>query len=229
MIDIQGFENRVGVYFEDKSLLVQALAHSTFLNENPSFKIKYNLKENNNERLEFLGDSVLEIVTAHYIYSHHPGREGTLTKIRETLVNNENLLEISKRVSIEDYLLIGKGVNDKHSILEDSLEALIAAIFLDQGYDAAENFIKKYVLCDMERLIENLDIFNPKGKLQEEAVKRGYDNPKYQEIGESGPDDNKMFDYAVYLGDIKIAEGRGKSKKEAEKNAAQKALEIKGW
>lgn len=227
MIDISVLEKRIGIDFGDKNLLITALVRKSYANENKNF--------DHNERLEFLGDAVLSLIMAEFFYNNSPGHEGELTVERGSLVNKEKLPIIATEMNLEEHLLIGKGekmdVKAREKYLGDSLEALIGAIFLEKGYEIAKQFVTDNFSSHMDLvLIENLNN-NPKGKFQEEALKRGPENPSYKVLDEWGPDKNndKHFRIGLFLKDEKVAEGEGTNTKEAEKKVAEKGLDLLSW
>jgi ribonuclease-3 len=189
-----------------------------------------------NERLEFLGDAVLEIVVTEYLYKNYPNPEGEMTNWRAALVNGEMLAKISKRLGVEEHLLMSRGeAKDKgrarQYLLANALEAIVGAIYLDQedGYGKCQEFIMKNVVSELPEIIEKKLYMDPKSRFQEEAQDKNGITPIYRVVSESGPDHDKKFVVGVYLDDEKIAEGEGQSKQEAQREAAEKALEEKGW
>lgn len=220
--NFDNLESAINYTFINKDFLVLSLTHASYANEN---NIK---KTNTNQRLEFLGDAVLELVSSDFLYNKYLDfNEGVLTKTRAKLVCEESLADVARKIELYNYLLIGKGENRdnlKHnnSTMCDTLEALIGAIYKDSGIENAREFIIRFVFTD-----ENLDkSYNDfKSILQEKANK---DNVmlKYEVISETGPDHNKEFIVAAYYGKTKIGEGIGKSKKEAEQNAAKNGLNL---
>ncbi|MFA5080415.1 MAG: ribonuclease III [Candidatus Paceibacterota bacterium] len=224
------FEERLGIKFKNKDLLTQAFCHRSFLNENPKFGLGHN------ERLEFLGDAVLELVTTQYLYNNYPEKpEGDLTGWRASLVNSNILFELAKELEFEDVLLLSqgeikeKGKNKKY-ILADSFEALIGALYLDQGYDACKQFIEKYlILPKLPEILEKRLYKDPKSLFQERAQEIVMATPTYQVLKETGPDHMKQFLVGVFIGEEMITDGEGTSKHEAELNAAERALKIKDW
>jgi ribonuclease-3 len=219
---LEELENRINYSFKNKELLLLSLTHPSYANENNIDKV------HTNQRLEFLGDAVLELISSDFLYKLYVDYpEGTLTKTRAKLVCEENLSNVARELSLYQYLYIGKGENNsslKHSnsTMCDTLEAVIGAIYLDGGIENAKLFINSFILTEENLLKTNNDY---KSSLQEKA---NYNNCalKYEVIKESGPDHNKTFEIAVYYNDKKLAVGIGKSKKEAEQDAAKKALNI---
>lgn len=209
--------------FKDKSLFDLALTHRSWLNEN-------NRQGESNERLEFLGDAVLELAVSVKIYKELPKKEeGFLTAIRANLVNTKNLAEVATALNLGSSLKLSKGEEqgggrENPSLLADTTEALIGAIFLDQGYSAAEEFIQKNLLKDLAKKLEE-PLKDPKSRLQELVQAKGYLAPKYKVVKESGPDHAKIFEVAVEVDGKKVGTGKGNSKGIAQQEAAAVALE----
>ena len=222
-------EETIGVKFKDKDLLIQATVHRSYINEHPEFKLDHN------ERLEFLGDAVLELVVTEYLYKHYPNPEGELTNWRASLVNGSNLAKIGAKINIEDYLMMSKGeTKDANSkarqyILANAMEAIIGAIYLDQGIKPAEKFIAKYILSGLSEIIAKRLYIDAKSSFQEKAQEVTGVTPTYRVLESSGPDHAKIFKIGVYLNKELIATGTGTSKQEAQTEAAKKALEAKNW
>lgn len=214
-------EKSIGISFNNKELLVQALSHSSYTNEKRLSPL------NNNERLEFLGDAVLEVISSKLLYFKFKNKaEGELSKMRASLVCEPALAVSARKIQLEKYILLGKGEEktggrNRDSIISDCLEALIGAIYLDLGIEKAEEFIKKFVLND----IGNIQVFSDyKTKLQEVLQARGT-NAVYTLVKESGPSHQKTFEIEVSDGENVLGYGKGHSKKNAEQNAAKEALE----
>ncbi len=230
MKDFSQLEKIIGVKFKNKGLLKQAVVHRSYLNEHPDFELGHN------ERLEFLGDAVLElIVTEKLFYQFSETPEGILTSWRASLVNAEMLADISGELEIEDYLYLSRGESkDKNTkarryILANAVEALIGAIYLDQGIPASEKFINKWVYSKLENILKNELYLDPKSRFQEKAQEINGITPHYKVLGESGPDHAKIFEIGLYLGEELIAKGKGSSKQEAQVEAARKGIKKKGW
>lgn len=227
--DLSEFENLIGIKFNDKSLLKQAFTHRSFLNENKGSKSSHN------ERLEFLGDAVLELVITRYLYDEYQTKnEGDLTSIRSALVNAQTCAEVAKKLEVNDFLLLSKGEakdtgRARQYILANALEAIIGAIYLDQGYEIAKNFIEKYIAPLTKKIVEEELWVDAKSKFQERAQDEAGITPTYKTVKEVGPDHDKKFTVGVFLHQEKIAEGEGDSKQEAEQSAARKALKDRGW
>lgn len=231
MPDFQKFADKMKVEFKDINLLKQACTHRSFLNENKGAGLEHN------ERLEFLGDAVLELVITSYLYRKYPGKhEGELTSYRSALVNTHSLARVATELGVNEYLLMSKGESKdtgraRSIIMADSIEAIIGAIYMDNGYDAAANFISQNLLevIDIDEIVEKKLWLDAKSRFQERAQEETGQTPSYKTMKETGPDHNKMFTLGVFIGDEQIATGAGLSKQEAEQKAAEKALEIKGW
>ncbi|MFA6095664.1 MAG: ribonuclease III [Candidatus Paceibacterota bacterium] len=228
-IPFSDFEKKAGVAFKDKSLLKQAFTHRSYINENKNTKLEHN------ERLEFLGDAVLELVVTDFLYREYTDKpEGELTTYRSALVNAVTLSEVASNFNMNDYLLLSRGEakdmgRARQFILADTFEAVIGAIYMDQGYEAAKGFIDRSVLTFAEKLIARGNLVDAKSAFQEKAQEHEGVTPSYKLVRDSGPDHDKSFVVGVYLGKEKVGEGEGKSKQEAEQNAAQRAIEAKGW
>lgn len=221
-------ENNLGIIFKNKNLLIEALTHRSYLNENP----KWNL--DHNERLEFLGDAVLELVVTEYLFKKYKEPEGILTSWRAALVNSKILSEISKKFDLNSYVLLSRGERKdegraRQYILANALEAIIGAIYLDQGYPRAKEFIKKNIISQLPIVIKNKLYKDPKSLLQEEAQERLGITPTYQVLEEWGPDHEKKFKVGVFLGKELVGVGIGLSKQEAQQRAAEDSLHKKGW
>lgn len=223
-ITLTQLEKKIGYKFMNDKLLFQALTHSSYANE-----MKMN-KEDNNERLEFLGDAVLELITSEYVYNKHQTlSEGDLTKIRASIVCEQTLSDCAKDMHIGDYLLLGKGEDSsggryRESILSDTLEAIIGAIYLDGGFTNAKEFINKNILSN----IEERDLFFDSKTILQEIVQNEDNKQKirYKLISEEGPDHNKSFTMALFVGNEQVGCGVGRTKKAAEQKAAQEAIKI---
>ena len=220
----------IGVTFKNDSLLKQALVHRSYLNEHPDVKIGHN------ERLEFLGDAVLEIVVTEYLYLNFTKTpEGDLTNWRASLVNAKMLYEIAAELGVEDCLYLSKGESrDKNKksrqfILANSIEAIIGAIYLDQGIEMAKKFILKNVVSKLDNILKNQTYLDPKSRFQEKAQEEKGITPHYQILDEVGPDHAKIFTVGLYLGEEMIATGKGSSKQEAQVEAAANSLKKMNW
>ena len=222
-------EEKIGVNFKDKNLLQQAFTHRSYLNENPSLGLEQN------ERLEFLGDAVLEMAITEYLYKKYPQKtEGEMTALRAALVNAVTLSEAAGELNIGDLMLLSKGETKslgkaRQYILANALEALIGAIYLNGGYEETFDFLEKNLFGKIEEVIEKKLWIDAKSLFQEKAQELESVTPAYKVLAESGPDHEKVFTMGVFLGDELIADGYGASKQEAEQDAARKALKAKNW
>lgn len=226
---IDEFKQLNNILFTNTALLEQAFIHRSYINENPRTGLVHN------ERLEFLGDAVLELVVTEYLYTTFPHHsEGDLTAYRSALVNAITLGEVATALSFNDMMRLSKGeAKDVHrarsSILADAYEAFIGALYLDQGYETCKEFITRTLLGKTEEIIRKGLYKDAKSFVQEKAQEKYSTTPSYQVLREEGPDHDKLFFVAIYFGDEQIAEGKGKSKQEAETAAARAALIEKGW
>jgi len=226
--NIEELEKKIKIQFKNKELLQTAVTHRSYLNENRSYKL------DQNERLEFLGDAVLELVVTDYLYGNFPNPEGELTNWRASLVNKDMLARVSRSIGVEEFLLMSRGEakdtgRAREYLLANAIEAIIGAIYLDQGYESAKNFILENIVVNLKEVLENKSYLDPKSHFQEVAQDKEGVTPNYRVLSESGPDHNKKFVVGVYLGDEKVAEGEGCSKQDAQRNAAKAGLEEKGW
>lgn len=225
MKTLQTLESNIRIKFTNKKLLKNAFVHRSYLNEHPDFALP------SNEKLEFLGDSVLSLCTSVYLYSKYPKlQEGDYTAIKAAIVRTESLAESAKALDLGAYLLLSKGENEsggrnKITLLADCLEALIASIFLDQGYEVAKHFIHTYLFQSVQHIVENKLYLSPKSYLQEIVQSRYKILPEYSLISDDGPDHNKVFTVRVTVKGVLKTTGKGDSKKRAEEVAAQKAVE----
>lgn len=225
---IEELEKKIKIKFKDLSLLQTAVTHRSYINEHRSYKLDHN------ERLEFLGDAVLELVVTDHLYRNFSNPEGEMTNWRAALVNRDMLAKVSRGLEVDEFLLMSRGETKdtgraREYLLANALEAIIGAIYLDQGYDAAKKFITGNILVYLEEVIRSKLYIDPKSNFQEEAQARAGITPSYRVLSESGPDHDKKFVVGVYLGDEEVAEGEGSSKQEAQRNAAKAALEAKSW
>lgn len=229
MKDLSKLEKKIGFKFKKADLLKQALVHRSYLNENPAFPLPHN------ERLEFLGDAVLELVVTLHLYKNYPNPEGDLTNFRASLVNTRMLAKISESLNINDFLYLSKGeakdINSKarQTILANALEAVIGAVYLDHGFAQAERFILEVILKELPDILKERRYLDAKSKLQEIVQDQINVTPAYKVMDEWGPDHNRRFKIAVFFGKEQVAEGEGYSKQEAQMNAAENALKAKGW
>lgn len=229
MKDFTPLLQHLNVAFKDQDLLTQAFVHRSYLNENPSFPLGHN------ERLEFLGDAVLELVVTEALYHRYENPEGELTNWRSSLVNAKMLGGIAGDLGFSDYLMLSRGetrdANPKarHTILANAFESFVGALYLDQGYAAAKAFIERAVLPHLPIILKEHLYRDPKSSFQEAAQERVGVTPAYRVLSEIGPDHAKVFTVGVFLEDERVATGEGSSKQEAQVAAAEAALKAKGW
>ena len=228
-MDFTPFETRIGNTFRDKKFLETAFTHRSFLNENRAPGREHN------ERLEFLGDAVLELAVTEFLFAKYPTKpEGDLTAYRAALVNTVSISECATVLGMNEYLLLSRGEakdtgRARQIILANAFEALIGAIYLDQGYLAAKDFIAKQLFSKADEIVEKKLWQDAKSKFQEVAQELLGVTPNYKLVDQSGPDHARHFTVGAYVGDERIAIGEGQSKQEAEQAAAEKALAVKGW
>jgi ribonuclease-3 len=225
---ISSLADKIGIEFKDECLLQQAVTHRSYLNENRSYKLDHN------ERLEFLGDAVLELVVTEHLYVNFSNPEGELTSWRSALVNGDMLAKIAQGLGVENYLLMSKGEardtgRARQYLLANALEAIIGAVYLDQGYDVAKKFILDNVVVNLKEILDKKLYVDPKSYFQEQAQEYEKITPSYRVMKEWGPDHDKHFTVGVYLGEKLVAEGEGNSKQDAQREAARKGLEEKEW
>ncbi len=232
MIKIEKFEElskKLSIKFSNIHLLAQAFTHRSYLNEHRNSGLEHN------ERLEFLGDAVLELVVTNFLYTTYPKKpEGEMTALRSALVNAQTLAGVADQLGLNTYLLLSKGEakdtgRARQYILANTIEALIGAIYLDMGYDSAAKFIDAHVHTLIHEVIEKKTFIDPKSLFQEMSQEHAGVTPRYELMKEFGPDHDKLFTIGVFLGDVHIASGDGKSKQEAETQAAYKGLVVKKW
>ncbi len=227
--DLQKLQKLLGVEFNDSQVLLSAITHRSYLNEHRE------ATQDHNERLEFLGDAVLELVVTDFLYNKYPEKpEGELTAVRAALVNTVSLSESSTKLGVNDYLLMSKGEakdtgRARSYILANAFEALIGALYIDQGYETAKDFIATHLFPKTEKIVEKRLWQDPKSRFQELAQENVSITPTYETLGQSGPDHDRVFTVGVYLNKEKVAEGQGRAKQEAEQAAAEAAIEAKQW
>lgn len=220
-------EEKIGVQFQDQSLLDQVFVHRSYLNESEA--------NESNERLEFLGDAVLELVVTDHLYHTFPNEdEGTLTNYRSALVRGANLAKVAKELELGSHLYLSRGEEasggrDKHYILANTVEALIGALYLDQGYEVSKKFIHEWIIVTLDDIIKEGLYLDAKTHFQEKAQEILGTTPHYTVLKEEGPDHAKVFTVGAYIGEEELGEGTGGNKQEAEQNAARAALKAKGW
>ena len=229
MPDFTPFSRALGVDFHNLGLLAEALTHRSYLNEHREYPGAHN------ERLEFLGDAVLELAVTDFLFKKFPAKpEGELTAYRAALVNTVSLAESAQALGINEYLLLSKGEakdtgRARDVILADAFEAIIGAIYLDQGYASAEAFIARNLYGKIDEVIEKRSYQDAKSRFQELVQEKQGITPRYETLSEVGPDHAKVFTVGVFLGDLEVARREGKSKQEAEQAAAQAGLDKMGW
>ncbi|TSC83819.1 MAG: putative ribonuclease III [Parcubacteria group bacterium Gr01-1014_17] len=228
-MDFANFEKKIGIAFSDKDLLRIAFTHRSYLNEHRGTKTEHN------ERLEFLGDAVLELLVTEFLFKKYPHKaEGDLTMYRAGLVNAVTLAGVAENLGMNDYMLLSRGEakdtgRAREVILANAIEALIGALYLDGGYAKAGEFVSRFVLPLTENIVAEGKWLDAKSHFQEKAQDIAGVTPSYETVRETGPDHDKHFTIAVFLGREKVAEGNGKSKQEAEQAAAAQALKAKQW
>jgi len=230
MPELSNLQKTLNLKFKNTDILRQAMVHRSYLNEHSDFA------GGHNERLEFLGDAVLEIVVTEFLYLNYPEMpEGDLTNWRAALVNAKMLYVIAMELGLEEYLFLSRGeAKDKnkksrHYILANAVEALIGAIYLDQGLDKAKAFILDRIVVKLPEILKTQAYLDPKSRFQEEAQEKRGITPRYEILNEEGPDHAKMFTVGLYLADELIASGEGSSKQEAQVDAAAKGLKLLNW
>ncbi len=220
---LEDFQTKIGVQFKDASLLERAFIHRSYLNEHPKLGLEHN------ERLEFLGDAVLELVVTDYLYSNYPNPEGDLTNWRSALVKTESLAAVAEKLEIAAFFKLSrgeaKGNARSHALISaNAVEAVIGAVYLDQGYEAAKGFITGHLISRLPEILDSGSWMDPKSKFQELAQEQYGLTPSYRVLEESGPDHDKIFTIGVYVGDKLFGKGDGSSKQAAQQVAAATAL-----
>lgn len=227
--DLTTLERILGCVFKDKRHLLTAITHRSYLNEHRD------AQQEHNERLEFLGDAVLELATTDFLYNKYPEKpEGELTAIRSALVNTNSLADASTKLGVNDYLLMSKGESKdigraRQYILANAFEAFIGALYVDQGYAVAQKFIAEQLFDKTDEIVEKRLWQDPKSRFQELAQEHTNLTPTYTTLGQEGPDHDRVFTVGVFLGKEKVGEGKGRAKQEAEQEAAQQAITVKNW
>lgn len=221
--DLSALEGRLGVSFSNKNVLLQALTHRSYLNENPTFELDHN------ERLEFLGDAVLELIVTDHLYRNYPLPEGEMTNLRSAVVRGEMLSSIAREMGLEEYLLLSRGEKKdtgkaRNYILANAVEAVIGAVYEDLGYESAKRIVDSFIVSKLPEVVEKGLHIDTKSKFQELAQDHFRITPTYKVLQESGLDHAKEFIVGVFLHDKKMGEGRGSSKQEAQQQAALQAL-----
>jgi ribonuclease III len=228
-MNFEEIESKIGVIFNNKDILRQAFTHRSYINENRESKLEHN------ERLEFLGDAVLELVITDFLYKKFPQKnEGDLTALRSSLVNTQIISDVASELSFNNYLLLSKGESKdmgraRSYILANTFESVVGAIFLDSGYLEAEKFIHTNLSPKLDSIIETGSWIDAKSKLQEIIQEKKGVTPIYKTVSEAGPDHDKTFTVVVCFNDECVEEGTGKSKQEAEQDVAKKVLIKNNW
>jgi len=227
-IDLEKLKAELGITIRQKALFQEALTHRSYLNEHKGYEYPHN------ERLEFLGDAVLELVVTENLFHKYENPEGELTSFRAALVNGDMLAKIGSELGLQDFLLMSRGESKdtgraRGYLVANAMEAIIGALYLDQGYDGAKDFILKQVMNHLEEVFEQNLHTDAKSRFQELSQEKMSITPSYRVIKEWGPDHDRHFVAGVYLGEEKIAEGEGASKQESQREAAKQALIAKGW
>lgn len=222
-------EKSIGIKFKKKDLLTQAFIHRSYLNEHHEFPLGHN------ERLEFLGDAVLELVVTEFLFGEYGNPEGELTNWRAALVNAKTLAGIAYEIGMEPYLFLSHGeakdagTKARDYIMANTIEALIGAIYLDQGYTLAQQFITRWIITKLPDILEQGLYLDAKSRFQESSQELLGITPTYRVLHEEGPDHNKIFEVGVFLDNDLVATGKGSSKQEAQTDAAENAVKAKGW
>ena len=228
-MDFKELQKKLGIKFKNEDLLKQAFIHRSYLNENPAFNLGHN------ERLEFLGDAVLELAVTDYLFKNYPAlAEGEMTNLRAALVNTQMLSKVADGLNFSDYLYLSRGEakevgRGRQYILANTLEAFIGAVYIDGNYKSAKDFILRVLIPSLDGIIKNKLWRDSKSLFQEAAQERVSITPTYEVLEESGPDHDKIFKIGVYLGKEMVASGSGSSKSEAQQKAAEEALRVKNW
>ena len=227
--NISKLETLLGIHFEDPVHLLTAITHRSYLNEHRE------ATQDHNERYEFLGDAVLELVVTDFLFHKYPEKpEGELTAIRAALVNTLSIADAATKLNINDFLLLSKGESRdtgraRQYILANTFESIIGAIYLDQGYEPAKEFIAQNLFDKTDTIVAKRLWQDAKSRFQELAQEHNSITPNYETLSQTGPDHNRVFTVGVFLGSEKIAEGKGRSKQEAEQAAAEAGISEKGW
>ncbi|MEK7145601.1 MAG: ribonuclease III [Patescibacteria group bacterium] len=228
MKNLSELESSIGLKFKDQHILEVAFIHKSYVNETPGV-------HEDNERLEFLGDAVLELAVTDYLFRNYPDKpEGELTNWRSALVKGKNLAQVASALQLGDYLKLSNGEEmsggrTKSYILANTMESLIGAIYMDKGYDTANEFILKFIIVLLEEIIKKGLYIDSKSRVQELAQEKLNITPRYELLKESGPDHDKIFEMGIYFSDELVGKGKGPSKQEAEQAAALKALKQMKW
>ncbi|OIQ04201.1 MAG: ribonuclease III [Candidatus Moranbacteria bacterium CG2_30_41_165] len=227
-IDLEQLKKKLVIDIVNPDLFEEALTHRSYLNEHKTYKHPHN------ERLEFLGDAVLELVVTKYLFDNFKNPEGDLTSFRASLVNGDMLGKIGHELGLQDFLLMSRGETKdtgraRTYLVANAMESVIGALYMDQGYDAAKKFIEKYVTVRLNEVLAEGLYTDPKSRFQELAQEKTGITPGYRVLKEWGPDHDRHFIAGVFLGEELVAEGEGISKQEAQREAARQGIIIKGW
>lgn len=227
-VNLEQLKEKLGINIKNHALFHEALTHRSYLNEHKGYKYPQN------ERLEFLGDAVLELVVTRYLFDHFDNPEGELTSFRAALVNGDMLGKIGHDLGLQDFLLMSRGEakdtgRARGYLVANAMESVIGAIYLDQGYDAAKNFIEKYIMTHLDEVLEQGLHTDPKSRFQELAQEKTGITPNYRVLKEWGPDHDRRFTAGIFLDEELVAEGEGASKQDAQREAAKQGLLKKGW
>jgi ribonuclease-3 len=219
------FEKSIGITFQNRPVYERVFIHRSYLNENKQKDLEHN------ERLEFLGDAVIELAVTEYLYKNFTHPEGILTNWRSAIVRGKSLSDEAKKIGLDNMLMTSRGEaknagKAKDLLLANALEALIGAIYLDQGFDIAKKFINDHIVYKLDDVVSSGQNIDPKGRFQELSQEKFAITPTYKVLSENGPDHNKIFIVGLYLTDKKIADGTGSSKQTAQVEAARNALEV---
>jgi len=227
-IDLEQLKKKLVIDIQNPDLFQEALTHRSYLNEHKGYKHPHN------ERLEFLGDAVLELVVTKHLFDNFKNPEGELTSFRAALVNGDMLGKIGHALGLQDFLLMSRGETKdtgraRSYLVANAMESVIGALYIDQGYDAAKQFIEKYVLTHLDEVLAEGLYTDPKSRFQELAQEKNGVTPSYRILKEWGPDHNRHFIAGAFFGDELVAEGEGISKQDAQREAARQGLITKGW
>lgn len=228
MFNKEEFEKKCQIEISNLDLYIEAMTHRSYLNENKDHDYPHN------ERLEFLGDAVLELIVTENLFDNFNNPEGEMTSWRAALVNGEMLAQVAREIDIDPFLMMSKGESKdtgraRNYLLANAMEAIIGAIYKDKGYNAAKDFVVRFIIVKLKEVLDKKLYLDPKSYFQEKAQEVENITPHYQVLGETGPDHDKVYLVGVFLNDEKVAEGEGVSKQEAQRAAARNGLEIKGW
>jgi len=227
-IDLELLKEKLAIEIQNPDLFQEALTHRSFLNEHKSYKHPHN------ERLEFLGDAVLELVVTKYLFDNFKNPEGELTSFRAALVNGDMLGKIGHALGLQDYLLMSRGESKdtgraRSYLVANAMESIIGALYVDQGYDRAKDFVEKHILNHLDEVLAEGLYTDPKSRFQELAQEKIGVTPNYRVLKEWGPDHDRHFIAGVFINEELIAEGEGISKQDAQREAARQGLITKGW